>query len=117
MTINRTSLYYKPKSENSENVEIMHIMDKYYTDHPTAGVLTMKSVLQMEGFSVNEKRVRRLLRKMGIQAIYPQRKLTKLGQAEYVHPYLLKGLEVEHAYQVRSTVIMTYPRRHGYVIV
>lgn len=115
MTYNRTSLYYTPKSEKLENVKIMTIMDKYYMDHPTAGVLTMKSILKMEGFMVNEKRVRRLLRKMSIQAIYPKRKLTKLGQAEYVHPYLLKGLEIDHANQVWSTDITYIPMRHGFI--
>ncbi len=115
MTYNRTSLYYTAKQESAENIEIMTIMDKYYTDHPTAGVLTMKGVLKMAGYTVNEKRVRRLLREMGIQAIYPQRKLTKLGQAEYVHPYLLKGLKIDHANQVWSTDITYIPMRHGFM--
>ena len=115
MRCNRSSFYYARSQESAENLEIMRIMDEYYAAHPTAGVLTMRNVLAMEGYRVNEKRVRRLLRKMGQQAVYPQKRLTRQGQAEYVHPYLLRGLDISRANQVWSTDITYIPMRYGFM--
>ena len=115
MGLNRSSLYYSHVPEKKENLEIMNLMDKYYMEHPTTGVQTMRLYLKDNGFCVNHKRVRRLLRKMGLQAIYPQPTLTKLGQAEYVHPYLLTGLDINHANQVWSTDITYIPMRYGFM--
>lgn len=66
MGLNRTTLYYKPKGESTENLKMMEMMDKYYLDHPTAGVLTMVNMLILAGLTVGIKRVRRLMRKMGL---------------------------------------------------
>lgn len=66
MSFNRSTLYYKPKGENIENLKIMELMDKYYIEHPTAGVLQMTAMLSLQDYRVNHKRVRRLLRKIGI---------------------------------------------------
>lgn len=67
MGLNRTTLYYKPKGESAENLKMMEMMDKYYLDHPTAGVLTMVNMLILAGMTVGAKRVRRLMRKMGLR--------------------------------------------------
>ena len=56
----------------------MKRMDEIYTEHPTSGVLTMRVKLSMDGYVVNVKRVRRLMHKMGLEAVYPQRKLTNI---------------------------------------
>ncbi|TFH93889.1 transposase, partial [Porphyromonas levii] len=66
MKLNRSTLYYQPKGESEENLEMMRIIDKYHTEHPTSGVVHMRDMLRLRGYSVNEKRVRRLMRKMGI---------------------------------------------------
>ena len=95
MKLNRSSLYYQPKGESEENLEMMRIIDKYHTEHPTSGVVHMCDMLRLRGYSVNEKRVRRLMRKMDILVIYPQRSLSKGTMPSYVHPYLLRGLKVE----------------------
>jgi putative transposase len=58
-------LYYKPKGETQENLELMRMMDEHYLQHPTAGVLRMQDFLFAMGFVVNHKRVRKLLRLMG----------------------------------------------------
>ncbi len=75
----------------------------------------MQSQLAMLDYTVNVKRVRRLMRKMGIEAIYPQKKLSKLGQAKYIHPYLLRNLEITHANQVWSTDISYIPMKRGFM--
>lgn len=93
----------------------MKMLDGHFLEHPTYGVLQMQDYLLSEGFQVNEKRIRRLLRKMGIMAIYPQKNLSKLLQAEYVHPYLLRGLSIKRRNQVWEVDITYIPMRKGFM--
>ena len=102
LSIHRGGLYYAPKGESEENLKIMRIMDEHYLELPTEGVISMKDLLFTLGFLVNHKRVRRLLRLMGLKAIYPKRNLSKLGLKKYIHPYLLKGLKITRPNQGRN---------------
>jgi putative transposase len=113
--INRGSLYYKPTGEKQENLEVMRKMDEHYLKHPTAGVIRMQDFLFASGFLVNHKRVRRLMRKMGLLAIYPKRNLSKLGLAKYIRPYLLKGLTIDHPNQVWAIDITYIPMKKGFM--
>lgn len=116
--IPRSSYYYpccSQEIESSENIEIMNIMDKQYTTFPTSGVRTMRSVLDDKGFCANKKRIRRLMQKMGITAIYPQKSLSKLGKAEYIHPYLLRHLNIDHSNQVWSIDISYIALSKGFM--
>ena len=113
--LNRSSVSYKPVGESQENLDIMRLMDKRYLDHPTHGVLQMQDFLFSLGFVVNDKRVRRLLRLMGIMAIYPQRNLSKLGLAKYIRPYLLKGLKIAKPNQVWGVDITYIPMEKGFM--
>ena len=79
LSVHRSGLYYAPKGESPENLEMMRIMDEHYLKHPTEGVIRMQDLLWALGFVVNHKRVRRLLRLMGLMAIYPKKNLSKLG--------------------------------------
>lgn len=115
LDVNRGTLYYKPIGEKTENLEIMRKMDEHYLKHPTAGVLRMQDFLFALGFIVNHKRVRRLLRKMGLMAIYPKRNLSKLGLAKYIRPYLLKGLAIDHPNQVWAIDITYIPMAKGFL--
>ena len=74
----------------------MRLLDEEFLNHPTHGVFQMQDFLFSLNFMVNHKRVRRLLRKMGIMALYPKRNLSKLGHAKYIRPYLLRGLQITH---------------------
>ncbi len=71
ISVNRSNVYYTPVVESPENLSIMRLMDEHYLNHPTHGVLQMQDFLFSQGLTVNHKRVRRLLRKMGLMAIYP----------------------------------------------
>lgn len=113
--VNRSSIYYHPHGESDENLEIMRKMDQEHLTHPTYGVLQMQDFLEQEGFMINHKRIRRLLRLMGIMAIYPQRNLSKLGHAKYIHPYLLKGLKITHPNQVWAIDITYIPMARGFM--
>lgn len=96
VSVNRGSFYYQPVGEAEENLRIMRLMDEHYLKHPTEGVIRMRDFLMTLGTIANHKRVRRLLRLMGLMAIYPKKNLSRLGQAKYIKPYLLKGLSIDH---------------------
>jgi putative transposase len=113
--ISRSTVYYEPVGESEENLKIMRMMDENYLEHPTAGVLQMQDYLFLYGFLVNHKRVRRLLRKMGVMAIYPKRNLSKLGNAKYIRPYLLRNLKIDHPNHVWAIDITYIPMAHGFM--
>jgi len=115
MDLQRSNVYYEPIGENQENLEVMRLMDEHYLDHPTHGVLQMQDFLFLYGFVVNHKRVRRLLRKMGMMAIYPKRNLSRLGNAKYIKPYLLKGMKVTRPNQVWAIDITYIPMARGFM--
>jgi putative transposase len=115
LSVNRSSLYYAPVGESEENLEIMRKIDEHYLDHPTEGVIRVHDFLFALGFVVNHKRVRRLLRLMGLMAIYPKRNLSKLGLGKYIRPYLLKGLKIERPNQVWAIDITYIPMNKGFL--
>lgn len=93
----------------------MQLMDSHFLKHPTAGVLTMEDYLRDLGYQVNHKRVRRLLRLMGIEAIYPKKKLSILGNGKYIRPYLLKGRLVNRTNQIWAIDITYIPMKKGFM--
>jgi putative transposase len=115
LSVTRSSLYYAPKGEKTENLEIMRIMDEHYLEHPTEGTIRIQDMLFALGFVVNHKRIRRLLRLMGLMAIYPKKNLSKLGLKKYIHPYLLKGLNINRPNQVWAIDITYIPMKNGFL--
>ncbi|WP_084439915.1 hypothetical protein [Dyadobacter alkalitolerans] len=120
LNVNRSQLYYKPAGEKEENLSLMETMDKIFLSDPTLGVLGMQpgrraDELTEKGLSYNVKRIRRLLRKMAIEPIYPKRNLSRLGKAKYIHPYLLRGLEINRPNQVWALDISYIPMKHGFM--
>jgi putative transposase len=113
--LHRSGLYYQQAGETTENLRIMRLLDERYLNYPTEGVLQMQDYLQTEGYQFNHKRIRRLLRKMGIMAIFPKRNLSKLGKAEYIYPYLLKNLDIQHSNQVWQIDITYIPMAKGFM--
>jgi putative transposase len=107
--LNRSSLYYEPVGESQENLDLMRLLDEQYTRTPCYGVLKMEAYLRSLGHDVNTKRVRRLLRKMGLEAIYQKPNTSKPNPEHKVYPYLLRGLVIDRCDQVWSTDI-TYVR-------
>jgi putative transposase len=115
LDVSRSNLYYEPIGEDEVNLKAMRLMDEEFLDHPTHGVLQMQDFLFALGFMVNIKRVRRLLRKMGIMAIYPKRNLSKLGHAKYIRPYLIRGLKIERPNQLWEIDITYIPMAKGFM--
>jgi putative transposase len=115
LSVPRSSFSYQALGENADSLEMMRLMDEYYLKHPSYGVLRMQDYLLSMSFMVNKKRVRRLLRLMGLMAIYPKRNLSKLGLAKYIRPYLLKGLKVIRPNQVWAIDITYIPMAKGFL--
>lgn len=103
LNLRRSNLYYQVSDETPENIELMRLLDEEYTRYPFKGVLRMVEYLKDLGHKVNQKRVRRLLRQMGIMAIYPQKNLSQAHPAHKKYPYLLKGLLINKVNQVWCT--------------
>jgi putative transposase len=111
LSVNRTSVY-RPTQErqpSNENVQIMHRIDEIYMRRPYFGYRRMTTTLREQGFAVNRKRVRRLMRLMGLEAIYPKPNLSKRLHAKYCRPYLLRGLTIDRPNQVWG-IDITYIR-------
>jgi putative transposase len=111
----RSSLYYEPAGETAENLRLMRLIDREYTAHPFYGSRRMTAWLGSQGEAVNRKRVRRLMRLMGLEAIYPRPKLSAAGKGHRVYPYLLRGVAVERPDQVWSTDITYVPLPRGFM--
>lgn len=111
----RSSYYSEPGNERQENVDVMRLIDEQYTRTPFYGSRRMTAWLRTEGYPVNRKRVQRLMRQMGIEAIYPKPRLSQGSADHRVYPYLLRGVTIDHPQQVWSTDITYIRLRAGFV--
>lgn len=107
--LNRSALYYRPVGETEENLGLMRLLDEQFTRTPCYGVLRMVAYLRSLGHEVNPKRVRRLLRTMGLEAVYQKPDTSQPNSEHKVYPYLLRGLVIDRCDHVWSTDI-TYVR-------
>jgi putative transposase len=110
--LNRSTIYYRERLENDEDVELMRLIDAQYTETPFYGYRRMTIYLQNSGYKINHKRVVRLMRKLGLAAIYPKPNLSKPNKEHLKFPYLLKGMKIEFSNKVWATDI-TYIRLKG----
>jgi putative transposase len=108
----RSSSYYRSEGETAENLHFMRLLDEQYTRTPFYGVRRMTVWLRQQGYTVNPKRVARLLHTMGLETLYPKPRLSQPHPEHRVYPYLLRGVPITRVNQVWSTDI-TYVRLHG----
>lgn len=109
------SYYYVPTAESAENLGYLRLLDEEYTRHPFYGVRKMTVWLQQQGHAVGPKRVRRLLRAMGLMAVYAKPRLSLNPSGHRRFPYLLKGVLIVRPNQVWSTDITYIRLRGGFV--
>jgi putative transposase len=111
----RSSYYYEPGQETPENLALMRLIDEEYTAHPEKGSRRVAVRLKELGHSVNRKRVRRLMRVMGLEAIYPKPRLSVPDRDHRVYPYLLRDVTIDRVNQVWSTDITYIPLVSGFM--
>jgi putative transposase len=112
----RSSYYYHPQPETAENLQLMRLLDEQYTRTPFYGILRMTAWLRKKcRKEINHKRVARLLRQMGLEAIYPKPRLSLPDAQHKIYPYLLRGIAIKRPNQVWSTDITYVRLRAGYV--
>src|SRR5450755_760518 len=113
--LSRSSFYYESAIESVANLALMALIDREYTDHPFRGSRGMRAWLRREGHEVNRKRVQRLMRLMGLEAVYPKPRLSVGGAGHKVYPYLLRNVSIERVNQVWSTDITYIPMPNGFM--
>ena len=113
--LNRSSFYYQKEAEKEEDAVLMRLLDEQYTRTPFYGYRRMTHYLRSKGFRVNPKRVRRLMRKLGLEAIYPKPNLSKPGKEHLKFEYLLRGVEINRSNQVWATDITYIRLKNGFV--
>jgi len=115
LSISRSSFYYEAKGETALNLSLMCQIDKQFLDTPFYGVRQMTWHLRNEGHLVNEKRIRRLMRLMGLMPIYQKPNTSRKAKGRKIYPYLLKGLRIERPNQAWCADITYLPMRRGFL--
>ena len=112
--IARSTVYYRPVVD-TYSLELMHQIDRQYTKTPFYGSRRITQALKRKGYPVNRKRVRRLMRLMGIEAIYPGPNTSKPHPGHKIYPYLLRGREITQVNEVWGADITYIGLRHGWL--
>lgn len=118
LSLNRTSLYRKPELKliTDEELFIMRRIDEIHTDEPTWGYRTITRILRRDDeILINKKRTRRIMKDMGIYAIYPKPNLSKRYHSQYIKPYLLRNLAITHSNQVWGIDITYIRMKKGFM--
>jgi len=113
--LSRSSLSYEPGGEAAEDLRLMRRIDEQYTACPFYGSRRITAWLVQQGEAVNRKRVQRLMRVMGLEAIYPKPRLSAAGRGHKIYPYLLRGVKIERPDQVWSADITYVPMPSGFM--
>jgi len=115
LELNRSSYYYQPATESKLNLELMKLIDEQYLKTPFYGYRKMTVYLRNLKYTVNQKRVRRLMNLMGIQAVGPKPQTSQPGKAHKIYPYLLRGVKITRSNQVWSADITYIPMSRGFM--
>jgi len=113
--LSRSSYYYRPKPVSQETLEIMKHIDRQYLKTPVYGKRRMRYHLAEMGYRVGERRVSRLMKLMGLRAIYPRPRTSRAHPDHKIYPYLLRGLEITRVNQVWSSDITYVPMPRGFM--
>ncbi len=115
LSLNRSTAYYRPKETSGDDLLIMQRIDEMHLKRPFYGSRRIRDWLIAENHDINRKRVQRLMRRMGIMALYPKKGTSHPGKGHKIYPYLLKGLTIDRANQVFCTDITYIPMAKGFV--
>jgi len=106
----RSTYYHRPRPESAENLGLLRRLDELYLEYPFFGSHRMAVTLE-----VNRKRIQRLMRILGIEALYPKPNLSRPAPGHEIYPYLLRGVSIERPNQVWSTDITYLPMHGGFL--
>ena len=115
LDISRSSVYYNPVEASEYELGLMGLIDRQYLQTPFYGSRKMTACLRRQGHQVNRKRVQRLMRRMGIEAIYRRPNTSRRDSGHKVYPYLLRGLQIDKVNQVWATDITYIPMARGFM--
>jgi putative transposase len=115
LAICRSGLYYTPSPETEQNLEIMRLLDEQYLKTPFYGLPRINQLLKDKGYSVNKKRVKRLMNLIGWQTLFPRKNTSRRNKMHPVYPYLLKGLKITRPNQVWAIDITYIPMKKGFM--
>ena len=113
--VSRSSIYYRPRPESQEELDLLKRLDELFTENPMYGSRRLQQMLKREGVVVGRHRIRRLMKKLGLWAIGPKPDTSKPHPEHKVYPYLLRGLNIERPNHVWATDITTIRMRHGFL--
>jgi putative transposase len=115
LNLNRSTAYYKKRPIKPIDLKLMKLIDKQYLKIPSWGSRSMRNHLRRLGYKVNRKRVQRLMRLMGLEAIYPKPKTSRPHPEHRVYPYLLRNLKINRPNQVWAADISYIPMSRGFM--
>ena len=115
LSLPRSTAYYQPVPVSVEELALMRRIDELHLEIPSAGSRTLRTFLRKDGHRLGRQRVRRLMRKMGLEAIYRKPNLSRRHAAHPIYPYLLRHLRIDRSNQVWATDITYIPMRRGFV--
>lgn len=115
LDLNRSSFYYQPQPIKVEDLELMRLIDEQYLKTPSYGSRSMARHFKRQGRKVNRKRIQRLMRLMGIEAIYPKPHTSRPYPENRIYPYLLRNLKIDHVNQVWASDITYIPMARGFM--
>ncbi len=115
LNVTRSTFYYKSRRIQSQDLEIMRIIDEQYLKTPFYGSRSFRYHLQKLGYKINRKRVQRLMRLMGLSAIYPKPKTSKPHPENKIYPYLLRCLSIDQPNHVWAADITYIPMHRGFM--
>jgi putative transposase len=115
LNISRSCFYYKQKPIKAQDLELMRLIDEQYLKTPSWGSRSMRNHLRRLGYKINRKKVQRLMRLMGLEAIYPKPKTSRPHPEHKVYPYLLRNLKIDRPNQVWAADITYIPMNRGFM--
>ena len=115
LEVPRSSFYYRPAPASAEDLDLMRRIDAIHLAYPFLGSRRVQDELGRDGLRVNRKKVRRLMRTMGIAALHPKPKTSRPAPGHRIYPYLLRGVEVTRPNQVWASDITYIPMAHGFM--
>ncbi len=115
LDISRSSTYYKSRRRKDLDLKLMRLIDEQYLKTPCWGSRSMRNHLRRLGYKINRKRVQRLMRQMGLEAIYPKPKTSRPHPENKVYPYLLRNMTIDRANHIWTADITYIPMSRGFM--